>query len=274
MADDRPSVDRYFMEMTHLVKTRGTCPRRQVGALIVKDKHVLTTGYNGAPKGFPHPIDTGCIRDELKIASGTMADVCPCLHAEQNAIIQAANFGVGIAGSTIYCTTQPCTQCSRMIANAGITRVVFHEEYADPLSIGLLTTAGVELWQWDGEQAVPYTKINTWEEAQDKLRAEWSEGKHLPMAGQAREAVAPSAAVTAPAPEAAEPAAAVPEAAKPEAAPTLFAADPAPESELEFGDEVEAAGEAAGIRDLSADPRREELIRKLAEERVKRDLKD
>lgn len=172
---ERPSVDAYFMGMTHLVKARGTCPRRRVGAVIVKDKRVLTTGYNGAPRGFPHPCDMGCIRDELSIPSGMMADVCPCLHAEQNAIIQAATTGVSIEGSDIYCTTQPCTQCSRMIANSGIRRVIFQEEYADPLSIGLLTTAGVQLFQWDDvrEEAVPYANINTFSEAQEALRKKW-----------------------------------------------------------------------------------------------------
>ncbi len=165
------------MDMTHLVKSRGTCPRRQVGSVVVKDKRVLATGYNGAPRGFPHPCETGCIRDELEIPSGMMADVCPCLHAEQNAIIQAATTGVSIAGADIYCTTQPCTQCSRMIANSGIRRVIFEHEYADPLSIGLLTTAGVELWQWDSEnhKAKPYTNLNTWNEAQDNLRRTWAE---------------------------------------------------------------------------------------------------
>ncbi len=176
MADgSRPGVDQYFIDMTHLVKSRGTCPRRQVGAVIVKNKRVLSTGYNGAPRNFPHPCDTGCIRDELRIPSGMMADVCPCLHAEQNAIIQAATTGVSIEGADVYCTTQPCTQCSRMIANSGIRRVIFEQEYADPLSIGLLTTAGVELWQWDAAAATarPYENINTWEEAQDNLRADW-----------------------------------------------------------------------------------------------------
>ncbi len=173
-AAHRPGVDQYFIDMTHLVKSRGTCPRRQVGAVVVKNKRVLATGYNGAPRNFPHPCDTGCIRDELSIPSGMMADVCPCLHAEQNAIIQAATTGVSIEGADVYCTTQPCTQCSRMIANSGIRRVIFEQEYADPLSIGLLTTAGVELWQWDADagEARPYANINTWEEAQQNLRAD------------------------------------------------------------------------------------------------------
>lgn len=175
MPDARPSVDQYFMDMTHLVKARATCPRRAVGAVIVKDKRVLTTGYNGAPRGFPHPTESGCIRDELAIPSGMMADVCPCLHAEQNAIIQAATTGVSIEGADIYCTTQPCTQCSRMIANSGIGRVIFEHEYPDPLAIGLLVTSGVALWQWDPEAKVirPYENTNTWEEAQQALRERW-----------------------------------------------------------------------------------------------------
>lgn len=183
------------MDMTHLVKRRGTCPRRQVGAVIVKDKRVLTTGYNGAPRNFPHPTEHGCLRDELGIPTGMMADVCPCLHAEQNAIIQAATTGVTIAEADLYTTTQPCTQCSRMIANAGLRRVIFEHEYADPLSIGLLTTAGVELWQWDSaaKAARRYEKLNTFEEAQDRLRKDWNgrvgalgEGKPAPP-GRVRE---------------------------------------------------------------------------------------
>lgn len=178
------------MDMTHLVKSRGTCPRRQVGAVVVKDKRVLTTGYNGAPRNFPHPTDQGCIRDELGIPSGMMADVCPCLHAEQNAIIQAATTGVSIEGADIYCTTQPCTQCSRMIANCGIRRVIFEHAYPDPLSIGLLTTAGVELWHWkDGvEEAVPFEGVNTFEEAQQKVRADWEEKVGSVQSAQAADA--------------------------------------------------------------------------------------
>lgn len=179
---DRPGVEQYFMDMTHLVKARGTCPRRRVGAVIVKDKRVLTTGYNGAPRNFPHPIDVGCLRDELGIPRGMVADICPCLHAEQNAIIQAATTGVSIEGADLYCTTQPCTQCSRMVANCGVKRVIFEEEYPDPLAIGILTTAGVELWKWD-DAAKRATRIhgNTFEEAQDKLRERWKSGDAMTM---------------------------------------------------------------------------------------------
>src|SRR5687767_2804855 len=185
------------MDMTHLVKVRGTCPRRRVGAVIVKDKRVLTTGYNGAPRNFPHPIDVGCLRDELQIPHGMLADICPCLHAEQNAIIQAATTGVSIDGGDLYCTTQPCTQCSRMVANCGIRRVIFEEEYPDPLATGILTTSGVELWKWDGKShTATRLKANTFQEAQEALRRKWNSGEMaaaprpgaaiaLPIAGQA-----------------------------------------------------------------------------------------
>ena len=164
----RPSFDEIFMDICHLVARRTTCPRRGVGAVIAKEKHVLTTGYNGAPKDFPHPTETGCIRERLEIPSGELTDVCPCLHAEQNAILQAALFGISVKDSTLYCTTQPCTQCARMIVNAGIRDVVFEVEYRDPLSIGLLTTGGVRLHQWDAatKKAAPYARTNTWAQAQ------------------------------------------------------------------------------------------------------------
>ncbi len=246
--DDRPTVEQYFMDMTHLVKSRGTCPRRQVGALIVKDKRVLTTGYNGAPRNFPHPCDTGCLREELNIPRGMMADVCPCLHAEQNAILQAATTGVSIEGAEIYCTTQPCTQCSRMIANCGITRVVFEEEYPDPMSIGLLVTAGVELYMWDREakSARPYGKTNTFEEAQDAMRRKWRE-EGPPAVGKPRVRVEPA--------DLDEHEAVAPVAATKSAAPTAAFKVPSED----------------GIRDLAGDPSAAEVIRRMAEERVRRD---
>ncbi len=229
------------MDMTHLVKSRATCPRRAVGAVIVKQKHVLTTGYNGAPKNFPHPVDVGCIRDELEIPSGMMADVCPCLHAEQNALLQAALFGVSVEGADIYCTTQPCTQCSRMIANSGIKRVVFEEEYADPLAIGLLTTAGVELWRWDHEagEARPYEKINTWAQAQDALRERWANQRAV-LEGRGDAGGEPP-----PAPE-----------------PTSPASAPEPAAD--------AADAPTRVRDISQDPRRQEILKRMARERAER----
>ena len=257
MVQDRPSVDQYFMDMTHLVKARGTCPRRRVGAVIVKDKRVLTTGYNGAPRNFPHPIDVGCLRDELEIPHGMLADICPCLHAEQNAIIQAATTGVSIDGAELYCTTQPCTQCSRMVANCGIRRVVFEEDYPDPLATGILTTAGVQMAKWDPQRkvAVPLAKPNTFEQAQDALRAKWKAGgfsaqpppgmaiKELPMAGPPRVTPQELAASTPPRAEV-QPAA----------------------QEADDTDEIPGTG----VRDLRDDPQRADLIRKLARERVER----
>jgi len=251
-AHDRPSVDQYFMDMTHLVKARGTCPRRQVGAVIVKDKRVLTTGYNGAPRNFPHPIDVGCLRDELQIPHGMLADICPCLHAEQNAIIQAATTGVSIDGGDLYCTTQPCTQCSRMVANCGIRRVVFEEEYPDPLATGILATAGVRLAKWDPQRklAVPIERPNTFEQAQDALRRKWKAGgfsaapppgaalKELPMAGRP------------------------PPVTKAEAEAAL------PDVAVEGGEPSEPAPK--GERDLRDDPRRAEIIRRMAQEKAER----
>jgi|GEM_PF-649847 len=168
----RPSFDETFMEICRTMARRTTCPRRAVGAVIAKENHILTTGYNGAPKGFPHPVDVGCIREELGIPSGEYSDVCPCLHAEQNAIVQAALFGVSVKDGTLYCTTQPCMSCARMVINAGIRKIVFEQAYADPLSIGLLTTAGVELYQWDAtaRKASRLQKANTFEQAQDLFK--------------------------------------------------------------------------------------------------------
>ena len=122
----RPSWDTYFIEITKIVATRSTCLRRQVGAVIVKDNHIITTGYNGAPKGMAHCDDLGgCMREKLKIPSGTRQELCRATHAEQNAIIQAAVLGVSIDGGTCYVTDSPCSLCAKMLINAGIKRVVF-----------------------------------------------------------------------------------------------------------------------------------------------------
>ena len=131
---DRPDNDEYFMEMAHLISRRSTCTRRKVGAVIVKDKRVLTTGYNGSPKGTAHCEELGCIREQMKIPSGTRHELCRGVHAEQNAVIQAAYFGVSIQGSTIYTTTYPCSMCSKILINAGIAEVVYSESYVDDLS--------------------------------------------------------------------------------------------------------------------------------------------
>ena len=139
----RPSWDEYFMEMAELARKRSTCLRRHVGAVIVKDNRVIATGYNGVPKGIRHCEETGCLRQQLNVPSGKMHELCRGLHAEQNAIIQAACMGSSIEGGTLYCTTQPCVICTKMIINAGIKRVVIKESYPDALAQELAAEAGL-----------------------------------------------------------------------------------------------------------------------------------
>ena len=139
----RPNTHEYFMDIAKVVATRSTCLRHHVGAVIIKDKHIISTGYNGACKGLEHCLDIGCIRDRENIESGTMHEVCRAVHAEQNAIIQAALHGVSTEGSTLYCTHQPCVICSKMIINAGIKRVIYGEEYPDVAGLKLFASAGV-----------------------------------------------------------------------------------------------------------------------------------
>ncbi|MDR5695360.1 MAG: cytidine/deoxycytidylate deaminase family protein [Armatimonadota bacterium] len=143
----RPPWDEYFMRMAHLAATRSTCLRRKVGAVIVKDRMVLSTGYNDTPRGLPNCGDGGCARCASEVPSGQGHDTCLCLHAEQNAILQAAYHGVAIAGGTLYCTHQPCLICAKMIVNVGLRRLVFAGEYPDPLAREVLEQAGVELSQ-------------------------------------------------------------------------------------------------------------------------------
>jgi dCMP deaminase len=141
----RPSWDSYFMEITRVVATRSTCLRRQVGALIVRDKRILSSGYNGSPRGLGHCADLGCLREELGIPSGERQELCRGLHAEQNAIVHAAYHGINISDSTLYVTHQPCITCAKMIVNAGIIAVIFAGEYPDRYSVDLLAQAGIEL---------------------------------------------------------------------------------------------------------------------------------
>ncbi|KXG76248.1 deoxycytidylate deaminase [Thermotalea metallivorans] len=145
----RPDWDHYFMEMAEIAKTRSTCCRRQVGAVIVKNKRILATGYNGAPSGTAHCLEIGCIRQKMGIPSGQRHELCRGLHAEQNAIIQAAYHGVSIEGATLYVTLQPCVLCAKMAINAGIKKVVFKGDYPDILSMELLREADIELVQFD-----------------------------------------------------------------------------------------------------------------------------
>lgn len=141
----RPTLDKYFMEIARVVATRSTCLRNNVGAVIVRDKQILSTGYNGAPSGLPHCLDIGCLREELKIPSGERHELCRAVHAEQNAIIQAAVHGVSLEGATIYTTHQPCIMCAKMIINAKIQRVVYGKKYADTNGLQFLRDAGIEV---------------------------------------------------------------------------------------------------------------------------------
>ena len=146
MEDTRMTWDEYFMEMAKLAAKRSTCLRRQVGAVIVQDKHVLSTGYNGAPKGIAHCSEIGgCYREQHNIPSGERHELCRALHAEQNAIIQAANYGQSIEGATIYITHQPCVICAKMIINAGIDRIVVDEGYPDEMAVEILDEAGLRI---------------------------------------------------------------------------------------------------------------------------------
>lgn len=145
--DERPDWDTYFLRIAKLVSQRSTCMRRQVGAVIVRENRILATGYNGAPSAVPHcfELETGCLREARKIPSGERQELCRGLHAEQNAILQAAAFGVSLKGGECYCTHQPCITCGKMLINAGIKRVVFLGSYPDQLSVEMLKEGNVAL---------------------------------------------------------------------------------------------------------------------------------
>ena len=142
---ERPSWDDYFMDITCLVAKRATCLRRAVGAIIVKERRVLATGYNGAPSHVRHCAEVGCLREQMNVPSGERHELCRGIHAEQNAIIQAAYHGVSIKGADLFCTNLPCSICAKMIINAGIVRIVYQSGYADSISKEMLAEAEVEL---------------------------------------------------------------------------------------------------------------------------------
>lgn len=145
---ERPTWDQYFMEMAELTAKRSTCMRRSVGAVIVKDNRAIATGYNGAPRGIAHCEDRGgCLRQQLGVPSGQRHEICMALHAEQNAIIQAAAMGHSIEGGTIYVTHQPCAICAKMIINSGIKRIVIKEGYPDELAASIIAEAGLKIEQ-------------------------------------------------------------------------------------------------------------------------------
>lgn len=140
----RPGIDEYFLKIASVVAERSTCRRHYVGAVAVRDKHILTTGYNGAASGLKDCLELGCLRDELNIPSGTRHEICRGIHAEQNVIIQAALHGVSLEGSTIYCTHTPCILCAKMLVNAKIKRFVSFGSYDDNSFIDLFREAGIE----------------------------------------------------------------------------------------------------------------------------------
>lgn len=150
---ERPSWDEYFLGICDFVARRSTCLRRQVGAILVREKRILTTGYNGAPRGLRHCGELGgCQRQRMGVPSGQRHELCRALHAEQNAIIQAALHGVPVTGATMYITTQPCVLCAKMLINAGIERVVYRGEYPDALAMEMLREAGIEVVRWDDDE--------------------------------------------------------------------------------------------------------------------------
>jgi dCMP deaminase len=140
---NRPSWDEYFLRITREVARRSTCLRRHVGALLVRDKRILATGYNGAPRGLKHCEEVGCLREQQKVPSGERHELCRGLHAEMNAFLQAASFGVSTEGATLYCTVYPCSLCAKMAINTGVRRIVTMGEYPDKLAKEILAEAGV-----------------------------------------------------------------------------------------------------------------------------------
>jgi dCMP deaminase len=147
LSANRPTWEEYFMDITRLVAKRATCLRRQVGAVLVMDKRLLATGYNGAPSGLAHCLEVGCLRERNQIPSGERHELCRGLHAEQNVIIQAAFHGVRIQGATLYCTNLPCVICTKMIINAGIKEIIYESGYADDLSREMLLEARIPVRQ-------------------------------------------------------------------------------------------------------------------------------
>ncbi|MEA1961405.1 MAG: cytidine/deoxycytidylate deaminase family protein [Bacillota bacterium] len=141
----RPDWDDYFLDLADLVASRSTCLRRHVGAVLVKNERIISTGYNGAPRGLKHCLELGCLREEMGIPSGQRYELCRGVHAEQNAIINAAYYGVSTEGSVLYCTNQPCLICARMIINAGIQRVVHRGNFEDELAVQFMQEAGIKL---------------------------------------------------------------------------------------------------------------------------------
>jgi len=141
----RPDIDEYFLKVASVVAERSTCRRHHVGAVAVRNKHMLATGYNGAASGIKDCLELGCLRDELNIPTGTRHEICRGIHAEQNVIVQASLHGVSLEGSTIYCTHTPCILCAKMLVNAKIKRFVSFGRYNDDEFINLFKEASIEV---------------------------------------------------------------------------------------------------------------------------------
>jgi len=149
---ERPDWDQYFMEIAQVVASRSTCLRRRVGAVLVKDKRILTSGYNGAPAGLLHCQETGCLREQLKVPSGERHELCRGLHAEQNAVIQAAVHGVVIKDAVCYVTNQPCLVCAKILINAGVAQVIYQGDYPDEMAVQFFDEAGVKLIRYENTE--------------------------------------------------------------------------------------------------------------------------
>jgi dCMP deaminase len=141
----RPSWDEYFIDIAHLISSRSTCLRRKVGAIIVKDRRILATGYNGTPSGVKHCDEVECLREKLKIPSGERHELCRGLHAEQNVLLQAALYGISVRDSAIYCTNQPCTICAKMLINAGVKEIIIANGYPDKMAVDFLKEARIKV---------------------------------------------------------------------------------------------------------------------------------
>ncbi|MGB9742129.1 MAG: deoxycytidylate deaminase [candidate division WOR-3 bacterium] len=141
----RKSWDEYFLSIARLVAERSTCLRRKVGAVLVREKRILCTGYNGAPHGLPHCAEVGCLREKLHIPAGERIEICRGIHAEQNTLVQAATFGIPVYGATLYCTHAPCVTCAKMLINAGVREFVIADNYPDEFARQLLNSARVKV---------------------------------------------------------------------------------------------------------------------------------
>ncbi|MCL2010181.1 MAG: cytidine/deoxycytidylate deaminase family protein [Synergistaceae bacterium] len=149
----RPDWDTYFIAIAMMAATRSTCLRRQVGAVITRDRQIVSTGYNGAPPGTAHCLETGCLREALGVPSGERQEMCRGSHAESNAIAQAARMGITTYGATVYCTHEPCSLCTKIILNAGIARVVYVRGYPDKLATDLRKESGVIFERFSADKA-------------------------------------------------------------------------------------------------------------------------